>query len=139
MAVPDGALLQKIGEAIAHAADGPWRSSTLSITGAAALIGTELAIERPDGSVDTTTPLEHDVLDWCDELRDEMFTEGEGTWYNATITVTDDGQIDTTFDYDNPPFAGEDDLEDLLLDDQEEYPRRPDRLPEWHPAKASRS
>lgn len=139
MAVPDAALLQKIGEAIAGAIDGPWRSSTLSITGAAALIGTELAIERPDGSVDTSTPLEHDVLDWCEELRDEMYSEGEGTWYNATITVTEDGQIEATFDYDNPPFAGEDGVDDLLIDDQEEFPRHIDRLPAWHPSKVSQA
>jgi hypothetical protein len=135
MAVPDGALLQKIGEAVAAAAEGPWTSATLSITGAAALIGVELAIEGPDGSVDTSTPIDHDALDWCEDLRDGMYTADEGAWYNATITVTAEGQIDASFDYDNPPFAGEDDIEDLLIDDQDEFPRPIDRLPAWHPSR----
>ena len=137
MVLPDGALLQKISAAVAAAANDLWRSSTLSITAASTLLGADLSIERPDGSVDRSRGVEDEVLDWCDELRDVMYTEGDGTWYNATVTVTADGQIETTFDNDNPPFNREDVPDDLLIQDHEEYPRNPDRLPAWHPSKVA--
>lgn len=135
MAIPDGTMLQKIGEAILAAANDPWQTTTLSVTAASTLLGVEMVINRPDGSADRSKTPEDDALEWCEELRDEMYAEDEGTWYNASITVTQDGQIETTFDYDNPPFPGEDIPEDLLIDDNEAYPRAPDRLPDWHPSK----
>lgn len=136
MAIPDGTLLQKISDAIVSAADDPWQSTTLSITAASTLLGVEMLIERPDGSADRSKTPEDDALEWCEELRDGMYTEEEGTWYNATITVTADGRLESMFDYDNPPFPGEDIPDDLLIDDNEAYPRTADRLPNWHPSKA---
>lgn len=137
MAVPDGDLLQRIGGAMVAAAGESWRSATLSITGLSAATSARLMIERQDGSVVRSTDLSDDALLWCDDLRDGMYTDGEGTWYNAAITVTADGKIESTFDYDTPPFEGEA-TDDLLLDDDEAYPRTADRLPEWHPSRTAR-
>ncbi|WP_454859581.1 hypothetical protein [Promicromonospora soli] len=136
MALPDGDLLQRIGGAVTAAAGESWRSATLSITGLSAATSARLMIERQDGSLVRATDLADEALLWCDDLRDEMYADGEGTWYNATITVTADGQIESTFDYDTPPFAGEV-TDDLLLDDQEAYPRAADRLPVWHPSRTA--
>lgn len=136
MAIPDGALLQKIAEAMAVAAGTNWRKLSLSITGVAATWRTQLAIEGANGVVDVSKGLGDDAVEWCDDLRDGMYADGEGTWYNATITVTADGQVESTFDYDTPPFAGEV-TDDLLLDVQEAYPRAADRLPVWHPSRTA--
>lgn len=136
MADPDGDLLQRIGRAMAAAAGASWRSATLSITALSAATSARLMIERQDGSVERSTGLTDDVLLWCDDLRASMYTDGEGAWYNAAITVTADGQIESTFDYDTPPFDGEA-TEDLLLEDDRAYSRTADRLPEWHPSRAA--
>ena len=139
MADPDGDFLQRIGGAMVAAAGESWESVTLSITALSAATSVRLMIERQDGSVERSTDLGDDALLWCDDLRDSMYTEGEGTWYNATITVTDDGQIESEFDYETRPFPGDDLPDDILMDDNEAYPRTAERLPQWHPAKVSSS
>ncbi len=40
-----------------------------------------------------------------ERLRHLMYNEApfRGAWYTATMTITDDGKLDTEFDYDNKP------------------------------------
>lgn len=122
---------------MAVAAGTNWRKLSLSITGVAAIWRTQLAIEGADGTVDVSKGPGDDAVEWCDDLRDAMYSEDEGTWYNATITLTEGGQLETTFDYDTPPFPGEGIPDGLLTEDNEVYPRAADRLPDWHPSKVT--
>ncbi|MEV0796011.1 hypothetical protein [Kribbella sp. NPDC050459] len=99
----------------------------------AATMETQLAVEMLDGAVEAGESIDVEAQMACDDLRDVMYEDGVGTWYNATFTVTPDGSLVTEFDYDNPPFGGGGD-DDLLVDDQHAYPRDAEHLPTWHPA-----
>src|SRR5690625_1607497 len=50
--------------------------------------------------------LELDGLDAVEELCAAMYEPGKGTWYLATITVHDNGEIKADFDYETAPFGG---------------------------------
>jgi hypothetical protein len=134
MTLPPRALLEKISVAMSAAADDQWRSTTLLITGFYNHACCA-AIERPPGTVDRPIGPGDDTIMWCGDLRDAMYTEGAGTRYNATITVTPDGRVEPAFDYDSRPFAGEDLPDDLLVDDDLAHPHDPARLPPGRPSK----
>lgn len=139
MAVPDSAIMNKLGAAMVAAAPDGWQRITLMVSAVSSTMDTKLAIDLADGPTDRTRGIDVDAQMLCDDLRETMYTEGSGTWYNATFELTPPGKIEADFDYDNPPFGG-DVSADMLEDDQEAYPRDPDQLPAWHPGRgASRS
>lgn len=137
MAVPDSAILSKLGAAMAAAAPDGWQRITLTVSAVSSTMDTKLAIELADGSTDRSRGIDVDAQMLCDDLRESMYTEGSGTWYNATIELTPPGKIEAGFDYDNPPFGG-DFSADMLEDDQEAFPRDAEHLPAWHPAHQAR-
>ena len=143
--MPDQHHLTQIGQAMLEAAGSEWKTITLDVTAAAAMTKTSLTIEKADGTYDQTTNISTDGAIACDELREAMYQEGKGTWYNATFVVDEGRRISADFDYENPPFGGVADDDDpdsegdadpeLLLEDHRMFPRDPDVLPEWHPAR----
>jgi hypothetical protein len=96
----------------------------------------QLAFDLADGSVDSSRSIGVEAQMVCDDLRDAMYEDGAGTWYNATFVLTADGGIEADFDYTNPPFDGAA-TADLLEDDQRAYPRDAEHLPDWHPARGA--
>lgn len=128
-------LLEAIGKGMLRAApDGSWSSIQLALTGAGGLLVSDLAVTRADGSVNRAVEIDDETEDSCDELRQAMYAEGTGTWYNAQLTVNASGRIESEFDYENPPLNGRADPE-LLEEDQLEFPRDREHLPFWHPSK----
>jgi len=117
------------------AAPDEWQRLELFLTSAGLMIKSGLSVTNSDGSVDKLHEIDGDTLAACDELRERMYQEGSGTWYNADIVVDRSGKIESTFDYENPPFDGTADPE-LLAEDQQEYPRDQEHLPSWHPARS---
>ncbi|MBB5791945.1 hypothetical protein [Jiangella mangrovi] len=78
-----------------------------------------------------------DVAAACAELRRSMYQDdGRGAWFNITIMLRQNGAINFIVLDEQPPFAywGPGDAE-LLRRDQELYPRDPEHLPFWHPAR----
>jgi len=135
MSIPPPELLTEIGKGMIDGAPDEWQRLELSLTSAGLMIKSGLSVTKSDGSVDKLHEIDGDTLAACDELRESMYQDGSGTWYNADIIVDRSGNIESTFDYENPPFDGTADPE-LLTEDQQEYPRDPEHLPNWHPAKA---
>jgi len=135
MSIPPPELLTEIGKGMIDAAPDEWQRLELSLTSAGLMIKSGLSVTKSDGSVDKLHEIDGDTLAACDELRESMYQDGSGTWYNADIIVDRSGNIESTFDYENPPFDGTADSE-LLTEDQQEYPRDQEHLPNWHPAKA---
>ncbi|MGW5191961.1 immunity protein YezG family protein [Kribbella sp. NPDC004138] len=127
-------LLATIGKAMARSAFPGCEEAELKITGAGPLSGTTFSANAADGSVNRKIGLERDGQDAADQLRKEMYQPGKGAWYNATITLTRSGRLTADFDYDTPPFEGDADP-DLLIEDHRLFPRDPEHLPTWHPAK----
>ncbi|WP_116946950.1 antitoxin YezG family protein [Jiangella endophytica] len=144
MSIPDPALLQTIGQAMVSAAPAGWQSLTLLVSAAARLTNTKLLPEMQASDAPPDVLIDFEGRRAASDLRKAMYQEGKGTWYNASITVSQDGKVTADFDYDNPPLGGLADesnpdsegwaTEDLLLDDQKQFPRDPEHLPPWHPA-----
>lgn len=135
-------LLNEIGNAMVCSSPDGWRTITLTVSAAGNMMTSALDVELSDGSHDTRAAIDGDGDDALDELREAMYEEGKGTWYNATFVVSEGGKLDASFDYDNPPYSGLADdptnagsaARDLLLYDHELFPRNKANLPAWHPA-----
>jgi len=128
-------LLTTLGQALARSAPEGWSELELRISGAGGMTGTVVTATRADGSVDRDCELDDDGDDAAAALRESMYQEGKGTWYNARLTLASGGQLDAEFDYDNPPFDGDADP-GLLIEDQRLHPRDAELLPGWHPSRA---
>lgn len=128
-------LLAAVGRSLARSGPDGWRELELKISGAGGMTSTSVSATRADGSIDQDCELDDDGDDAAADLRESMYQEGKGAWYNARLTLDSSGQLDAAFDYDNPPFEGDADS-DLLLEDQRLFPRDEATLPDWHPAKA---
>ncbi|GAB3748553.1 antitoxin YezG family protein [Microlunatus parietis] len=131
---PDPETLKRIASAMVEPAPKGWSRIQLFASAVASGNQTKLAIEKGDGNVDRSQGISADGHFAIGDLRAAMYAEGVGTWYNATFTLTPDGQLETDFDYDNPPYNG-DYVDVMLEDDQEAYPRSPENLPAWHPSR----
>jgi hypothetical protein len=132
-------LLESIGKSMLRAAAGrSWESLVVHASSGGGMTETALGVHLVDGSVDQSGGIDRDGGLDCHELREVMYQEGKGSWYNATFTVDDQKQLDAEFDYDNPPFRGNAD-DELLTDDQRDYPRSLENLPLWHPSHPDRS
>ncbi|PSL08129.1 uncharacterized protein DUF600 [Haloactinopolyspora alba] len=148
MSIPDPSLLNAIGQAMVDAAPEGWKILTLDVTAAGNLTDVGLDVQMPDGSEPHVVMAGAGVRT-VTELRKAMYEPGKGTWYNATFTVDDTGKITADFDYDTPPLGGMVDDDDpdsggdaddaLMLKDHKIYPRDPENLPGWHPARANSS
>jgi hypothetical protein len=133
MAIPDQANLEAIGTAMAKVVPDGWARAVLKVSAVAATMETQLAIEMLDGSVDGGLSIDVEAQVACDDLRDAMYEDGKGTWYNAVFVLTPGTGIEAEFDYETPPFDGGG-APDLLEDDQRAYTRDAAHLPAWHPS-----
>ncbi len=138
-------LLEEIGAAMVRSSPEGWRRIGLDVTAAANVTRTTMRVDLNDESVARTT-IDDEGQDAVERLREVMHRDDTGTWYNATLTVDESGKLVTQFDYDNPPFGGiydENDLDsgtadpELLREDHRMYPRADEHLPAWHPARTS--
>lgn len=129
-----GELMREIGASLVRTAPDGWLKMELHITSAGGMTQTTVDGHRSDGSIDTSCALDRPGRVAAHEIREAMHQPGKGTWYNARFTLTPDGNLESEFDYDNPPFEGDAD-EALLIDDQERFPRVPENLPDWHPSR----
>jgi hypothetical protein len=131
-------LLTSLGQAMLRAAAGQeWEMLKVDATSGGGMTETALSVHLVDGSVDRMGGLDRDGRLDCLELREVMYQEGKGSWYNATFTIDEQKQLEAEFDYDDPPFRGNAD-DQLLTDDQRDYPRSLENLPLWHPSHPDR-
>ncbi|WP_298327652.1 hypothetical protein [Haloactinopolyspora sp.] len=144
MSIPDQSKLNEIGRAMVASAPDGWHLLTLEVTAAGDMIRGRLYVTTDDSSPRKKVRMDEDGVIAASELREDMYQEQTGTWYNATFQVAAGGEIRAEFDYENAPYGGiaSDDSEgeadpELLIEDQELYPRSPEHLPAWHPARAS--
>jgi hypothetical protein len=130
-------LVEAIGKGLLRVApESAWAFMELQLTAAGRMLESGLAVVAADGTLDQAAEIDDDTEDACVELRKAMYQPETGTWYNARFKVTPEGVIEAEFDYDTPPFPGEE-VADLLRQDQERFPRDEAHLPDWHPSKAA--
>ncbi|SDU17597.1 hypothetical protein [Jiangella alkaliphila] len=144
MISPDKAKLDEIGEAMTALAPDGWHLLVLEATGAGDMARGELFAIMNDGGPRTKIHIDPNGVIALLELREDMYTDGIGTWYNATFRLPAGGKIAAEFDYHSPPYGGiatDDPASDgeadpgVLLKDQKLYPRDEGHLPAWHPAR----
>ncbi|MFF1820570.1 hypothetical protein ACFVWG_24915 [Kribbella sp. NPDC058245] len=126
-------LLTAVGRSLTRSGSAGWSHVELRISAAGGMTSTTISATRADGSIDRDCELDNDGDDAAADLRESMYQDGKGTWYNARLTLDSSGQLDAEFDYDNPPFDGAADS-DLLVEDQRLFPRDQAQLPAWHPS-----
>lgn len=130
-------LLAEIGQAAVAGAPEGWTALTIEVVGLADSVTVDAYAAAPGGEVEIGWPTSGSIAAF--KLREAMCQESTGTWYRATFTVDDQGQMVTDFDYDAKPFESEEegdpDVVDLLRKDHELYPRDNGHLPGWHPAR----
>ncbi|MEI8410601.1 MULTISPECIES: hypothetical protein [unclassified Kribbella] len=90
MAVADQARLEAIGTAMAKVVPDGWARAVLKVSAVAATMETQLAVEMLDGSIDAGLSVDVEAQIACDDLRDAMYEEGKGTWYNAEFVPRQD-------------------------------------------------
>lgn len=117
-----------------------WESAMLNVTAAADEARTfVVVVRRPavDSEPPETTFYLPGVAEACSALRRATYeADGRGAWYNAHIRLDPNGTLVPLYDYDTPPFGywGPNEV-DLVRRDHELYPRDPELLPDWHPAR----
>ncbi len=125
-----------VGRLLARSGPEGWRELELKISAAGGMTATTVRATISDGSIDRDCELDDEGDDSAAGLREAMYQESKGTWYNARLTLGSSGHLDADFDYDNPPFEGDADS-NLLIEDQRLFPRDQAQLPAWHPLRSS--
>lgn len=134
--VPDDPLL-RVGYALLARLPEDWESATLQITGAADDVRTSVMV-RVRGDFPSFNNLRFftDLTEPCLALRQATYEPGKGAWHRAVISLYRDGTIHPSYNYVTPPFGAWGRREvDLVRRDHELYPRDPEQLPSWHPAR----
>lgn len=116
--------------AVAGSAAGDWKHVTLYVSGLSTTIDTAGSVTLKAGTVDRSHGIDVDGKLACDDLRDAMYTDGSGTWFNAKIELSRAGELTYEFDYDGEPLDGAF-TPDMVADDLDTYPRDPETVPAW--------
>jgi hypothetical protein len=90
--------------------------------------------ESYDGTWQPAPWYAHYSVDFADSfarLRRLMYREDRGTWFSARLTVTDQGDYRSDYDFDNEPRFDPPVSPDLFVKDLQEFPRDPSRVPAW--------
>jgi len=129
-------LIERIAYGILRSApERPWESIDVELTGAGGMLGSNLTVNTAAGVAGSTISIDDDTEDAFADLREAMYRPKVGTWYNCRLSLRCDNSVTTEFDYDTSPFRG-DFAPELLINDQADFPRDDEHLPQWHPAKS---
>lgn len=135
---PQDPLLQ-VGYTLLALLPSGWRRVFLLATAAADDVRTSAHISMDDSDPPEVLELFFaDLIRPLRLLRRSMYqADGLGAWYNATIQLYRDGTLHPKYAYQTPPFGcwGLREFE-LVRRDHEMYPRDPENLPRWHPARS---
>lgn len=71
------------------------------------------------------------VVKLSQELREEMYQAGLGTWFTLKLDVAADGHVTTRFNYDDEPTI-EDIDPSVYVTEQKAFPRAEDSQPDWY-------
>lgn len=133
MADPDQ-IVARITESLRRAAPPDWSriQSTVLMTSSIQQFDLSVRLRAGDfARVETPAPAKRDFA----SLRDEMYEDGKGTWFSASLTIEPNNSHEITFNYEDapnwqppiPPMAFVQDLAD--------YPRDDASVPLWLRAK----
>jgi hypothetical protein len=85
---------------------------------------------RLDGSK-TSFPDIPGIEDPVEDLRSVMYRENAGTWFSMKMSVTAEGSMDASFNYDDHPESGFEYAPSAYRADLEQFPRDDAHIPGW--------
>jgi uncharacterized protein YfaP (DUF2135 family) len=71
-----------------------WQELELKISAAGVMTAIGVSATKADGSIDRDCELDDDGDDAAADLRESVYQEGKGAWYNARLTLHSSGQLD---------------------------------------------
>ena len=133
---PEDPLLQ-VGYALLARLPEHWASAMLQVDVAADEVRTKTMVFGDDVDAPARPYFFSDLAASCLALRRATYEpDGQGAWFHGMIWLYRNGAIRVIYSRDSPPFGAWGPREvELLLRDQELYPRDPEHLPPWHPSR----
>jgi hypothetical protein len=122
-------LINEIGGRLEQVLPVGWTEFRFDFAGTVSAGTVSLRAIMPSGQVETHQ-VPDDVMPKVMDLRAKMYSEIAGTWFGLTITSVGPGRYSVDFNNDNEPDTPDIKPEDYLRDLQQ-FPRSPDRMPEW--------
>ncbi|RIQ21634.1 hypothetical protein [Jiangella rhizosphaerae] len=136
-ATTDDPLL-RVGYALLPHLPTGWLTAILNVAAAADDVRTWVMITKPGEGLSQYEHLHYlpDVAEAAASLRHATYEPERGAWYGFILRLNANGTLVLREDYESPPFLhwGPREVE-LVRRDQVLYPRPPERLPAWHPAR----
>lgn len=136
-AAPEDPLL-RVGYALLARLPEDWASVMLQVDAAADEVRTKTLVFGEDPEAPGRPYFFTDLAEPCLTLRRATYEgdDGRGAWYHAMIRLYRDGAIHVIYSYESAPFGPWGPWEvELVRRDHELYPRDPENLPRWHPAR----
>ncbi|MEU4740684.1 immunity protein YezG family protein [Actinosynnema sp. NPDC023658] len=130
-----GDVYQKIVDASLANLPDDWNTARITIymLSSQSHLGAEYTTQNVEAPIKFVPTF--DALRAFKELRELTAQPGKGAWYTAIFKMDRSGKFDVEFDYDiKPAFPYDVDDEDYH-EDLDEYPREPEYIPEWMPAR----
>lgn len=87
-------LIQSIGRGMADSVPPGRARLELRVSGAGGMTDSRLTVVASDTTEDRTPTLVKQARRAVATLRKTMFQPGNGTWYNATFTITPEGNLE---------------------------------------------
>ncbi|MFD4671281.1 hypothetical protein ACFWNN_16210 [Lentzea sp. NPDC058450] len=107
-----------------------WHRVTLDVW--ANVMAYELASSAKDGEGRFAGEVRlAEITDQLQELREEMYEEGRGTWLSARFTLHREAEPEVTFNYDENPRWSPDLHPMMFVRDLEAFPRTDEHVPDW--------
>lgn len=128
-------LLQEICQKTINNIPSPsWENASLNVCALNKMI-TIVAFYEEKGSFYSFDPEGNgeDITLKIKQLREEMYksSPNKGAWYTAYITILNNGQFQTSFDYENKPEFKYEPSNDKYEDDLKTFPREETLVPIW--------
>ena len=128
-------LLQEICDnTINNIPSSNWENISLTIYALNKMIS-YVAIYEENGDFSSFDPEENgdDITLIIKKLREEMYkiSLNKGAWYTAYITILNNGNYQTNFDYENKPEFKYEPSKDKFEDDIKVFPREESLIPIW--------
>ncbi len=134
----DPALRRRLTSALIWSAPAHAKHIVVRVSAVASMIEASMTAQLYDGT-SCDGDVSDDVIDLIEEIRDDSFRTGVGTWYHARFALHSIDPPIAVFDHKSPPrMLYEDEFEpaddEVMLADHRVFPRDVEHLPAWHPA-----
>ena len=136
--IRQGELVEQIAREILGAVSQPFTSLEYSATILTGYAESGLLITHPDGTVESEYP-PRSVSPLARELRGVMYSEGTGTWFSMTLSISDKGSASAGFNFTDAPPLDQELSPSVYADELKKYPRDDAHVPEWLRAQAARA